>query len=61
MNIRGLLQQFREAYPDVTSISGERVTGARAGGNQNYYEAAPGDTITILLNKLAANRGNGGF
>lgn len=30
--IRGLLRQFREAYPDVKRIEAERVSGARTGG-----------------------------
>jgi hypothetical protein len=49
--VRGLLRQFRDAYPDVSSIAGERVTGARAGGNQNYFETAPGDVVSVPLRR----------
>jgi hypothetical protein len=46
--IRELLRQFREQNPEVTTITGERVSGARVGGE---YDPDLGKDISLSLKR----------
>lgn len=46
--LREILRQFREQNPDIKSLSGERISGARRGGR---YELGTGMEINVPLSR----------
>jgi len=50
-NIRGLLQQIQEAHPEITSFSGDRVSGIRFGGDHGF--SGSGVEISQAIGKNA--------
>jgi hypothetical protein len=56
--MRSLLKQLQEKHPEITSISGERVSGARRGGDHGMEGSGVETSIDVppIANHAATNR-----